>query len=188
MTGPGRGGARRAAFAIGSNQGDRLAMLRRAVEGLAATPHVFLVAVSPVYETVPVGGPEQRDFLNAVVVADTPLSPRSLLDRALALEQAAGRVREQRWGPRTLDIDLLAVGDLVVGEPDLAVPHPRIAERAFVLIPWAHADPAAVLPGGVAVLELAGDIDRSGVHQRPDLVLDLPPTRRREVPSAGPPL
>ena len=121
----------RAFVALGSNLGDRWARLREAVTGL---PDV--VAVSAVYETDPVGGPAgQPPFLNAVVELDTVLSPRELLEVAQGLEAAAQRVRAERWGPRTLDVDVLLVGDLVVDEPDLVVPHPRLWERPFVLVP-----------------------------------------------------
>jgi 2-amino-4-hydroxy-6-hydroxymethyldihydropteridine diphosphokinase len=121
----------RAFLALGSNLGDRWATLRQAA---AAVPDV--VAVSPVYETAPVGGPEgQGAFLNCVVELDTDRSPRELLDLCRTLEEAARRVRVERWGPRTLDVDVLLVGDLVVDEPDLTVPHPRMWERSFVLVP-----------------------------------------------------
>lgn len=170
---------RRAAFSLGSNQGDRVAMLQGAVDALAAVPELSVTAVSPVFETDPVGGPEQPDYLNAVAVADTSLSPRELLVHALAIEQRFGRVRNRRWGPRTLDIDLLAVADLVVDEPGLTVPHPRLLERAFVLVPWASADPTAVLPDGSMVRELASAADRAGVRERPDLVLMAPAVEPR---------
>ena len=111
---------------LGSNLGDRLAHLQAAVDGLARTPGVEVVAVSPVYETAPVGGPPQDDYLNAVVALDTELTPRALLDVAQRLEAAEHRVRRERWGPRTLDVDVLLVGDEVVDEPDLVVPHPRL--------------------------------------------------------------
>ena len=123
----------RAYLGLGSNLGDRAGHLRRAV---AALPGV--VGVSPVYETDPVGGPPgQPAFLNLVVALETDRSPRQLLDLAHALEQAAGRVRTVKDGPRTLDVDVLLVGDLRVDEPDLVVPHPRMWERRFVLAPLA---------------------------------------------------
>jgi 2-amino-4-hydroxy-6-hydroxymethyldihydropteridine diphosphokinase len=123
----------RAYLGLGSNLGDRRARLRAAV---AALPDV--VAVSPVYETEPVGGPPGQDpYLNVVVQLDTDLAPRELLDVAHRLEQAAGRVRTEPNGPRTLDVDVLLVGDLTVREPDLVVPHPRMWERRFVLAPLA---------------------------------------------------
>ena len=123
----------RAYLGLGSNLGDRRAHLRAAV---AALPDV--VAVSPVYETDPVGGPPgQGPYLNLVVALETNLSARELLDVAHSLEDAAGRVRKERDGPRTLDVDVLLVGDLCVDEPDLVVPHPRMWERRFVLAPLA---------------------------------------------------
>lgn len=125
----------RAHLGIGSNLGDRLAHLQLAVDSLASEPRIRVVAVSPVYETDPVGGPVQDDFLNAVVAIDTDLSARELLDVAMFVEQAAHRVREERWGPRTLDVDILTYGDATIAEPDLVVPHPRMHERAFVLAP-----------------------------------------------------
>ena len=133
---------RRAYLGIGTNLGDRLAYLQLAVDALAAAEDVHFVAVSPVYETAPVGGPEQPDYLNAVVAVDTPLTPRALLRLAQAIEADADRVRTVRWGPRTLDVDVLVVGDEHVDEPDLVVPHPRMTERAFVLVPLADLDPA----------------------------------------------
>lgn len=129
----------RAFLAIGSNLGDRAGHLRRAV---AAMPDV--VRVSPVYETGPVGGPEQGRYLNAVVELDTELGPRALLELCGWLEADAERLRVERWGPRTLDVDVLLVGDLTVDEPDLEVPHPRMWERRFVLAPLADLAPELV--------------------------------------------
>jgi 2-amino-4-hydroxy-6-hydroxymethyldihydropteridine diphosphokinase len=132
----------RAYLGIGTNLGDRLAHLQGAVDGVAATPGVDVVAVSPVYETAPVGGPPQPDYLNAVVAVETARAPSELLALAHRLEADADRVRLERWGPRTLDVDVLLVGDLRVDEPDLVVPHPRMTERAFVLVPLADLDRA----------------------------------------------
>ena len=130
----------RAFLALGSNLGDRWAHLRAAVDGL---PDV--VAVSDVYETDPVGGPGgQGPYLNAVVELDTDLSPRALLEVAQRLERAAGRVRGERWGARTLDVDVLLVGELAVDEPDLVVPHPRLRDRPFVLVPLHDVAPEVV--------------------------------------------
>lgn len=122
--------SRRAFLGLGSNLGDRRRHLRDAV---AAIPD--LVAVSPLYETDPVGGPEQGAFLNCVVELRTERSPHDLLALCRSLEQAARRVRLERWGPRTLDVDVLLVGDLTVDDPELVVPHPRMYERGFVLAP-----------------------------------------------------
>jgi len=134
----------RAYLGIGSNLGDRAAYLQLAVDQLAAEPGVTVVAVSPVYETDPVGGPAQDDFLNAVVAVDVELDPRRLLDVALAIEQVAHRVRVERWGPRTLDVDVLIHGEARVSEPDLEIPHPRMWERAFVLAPLHDVAPEQV--------------------------------------------
>jgi 2-amino-4-hydroxy-6-hydroxymethyldihydropteridine diphosphokinase len=126
---------------MGSNLGDSRAQLRTAVDALGDE----VVAVSPVYETEPVGGPSgQRPYLNIVVELDTDDSPRRLLERCRALETVAGRVRAERWGPRTLDVDVLLVDDLEVHEPDLEVPHPRMWERRFVLAPLADLAPELV--------------------------------------------
>jgi 2-amino-4-hydroxy-6-hydroxymethyldihydropteridine diphosphokinase len=143
---------RRAFVGLGSNLGDRRALLQAAVEGLAEAGDV--VAVSPLYETEPVGGPAgQGPYLNAVVELTTEDSPRRLLARCRALEEAAGRVRAERWGPRTLDADVLYVEGCEVDEPDLVVPHPRLWERRFVLAPLADLAPDLVPPSR---LEAAG--------------------------------
>ncbi|MCZ7528157.1 MAG: 2-amino-4-hydroxy-6-hydroxymethyldihydropteridine diphosphokinase [Acidimicrobiia bacterium] len=134
---------RRAYLGLGSNLGDRLERLQSAVDGLAAAEGVTVVAVSPVYETEPVG-PPQPDYLNAVVSIDTQLTPRQLLEVARRLEAEAGRVRGERWGSRSLDVDLLLVGDEEVCETDLVVPHPRLRERAFVLAPLSDLAPDLV--------------------------------------------
>ena len=141
---------RRAYLGLGSNLDDRLALLQSAVDGLAAADGVTVVGVSSVYETDPIG-PDQPDYLNAVVAVDTSLSARALLELAHSLEQDAQRVRRQRWGPRTLDVDVLLVGDERVHEPDLEVPHPRLHERAFVRVPLADVAPdvEATLPGSI---------------------------------------
>ena len=132
----------RAYLGIGSNLGERLGYLQLAVDQLAAADGVTVVGVSPVYETAPVGGPEQPDYLNAVVGVDTALTAHELLGVAQAVESEAERVRTVRWGPRTLDVDVLLVGDERIDTPDLMVPHPRLAERAFVVVPLADLDPA----------------------------------------------
>ena len=132
--------ARRAFLGLGSNLGDRLAYLQGAVDTL---PDV--VAVSRVYETDPVGGPGGQDaFLNAVAALDTALSARELLEWCRRCEAAADRVRAEHWGPRTLDVDVLLVGDESVDEPDLVVPHPLLWQRSFVLIPLADVAPDLV--------------------------------------------
>jgi 2-amino-4-hydroxy-6-hydroxymethyldihydropteridine diphosphokinase len=133
----------RAYLALGSNLGDRAATLQRALDGLGATPGVRVVAVSKVYETEPVG-PPQPEYLNAVVALDTDLGARALLEVAQGLEREALRTRGERFGPRTLDVDVLLVGDDPVDEPDLVVPHPRMWERDFVLAPLADVAPDLV--------------------------------------------
>lgn len=153
----------RAALALGSNLGDRLASLGLAVGTLAATSGVTVVAVSPIFETEPVGGPEQPDFLNAVVVVDTSLSPAELLDLAHRIESAAGRTREVHWGARTLDVDLLALDDVVVDTADLTLPHPRAHLRGFVLRPWAEVDPDFVVVGHGRVRDLLDQVGDAGV-------------------------
>ncbi len=135
----------RAVLGLGANLGDARATLRGAIAALAAEPDVFLIAVSGLWSTAAVGGPEQPDYLNAVVLVDTTRAPAELLDLTHELEAAAGRVREVRWGPRTLDIDVLAVEGITSAEPDLTLPHPRAHERAFVLAPWAQLQPGADL-------------------------------------------
>jgi 2-amino-4-hydroxy-6-hydroxymethyldihydropteridine diphosphokinase len=136
----------RAFVGLGSNLGDRRAHLLAALEGLRAGGDV--VAVSPLYETAPVGGPEdQGPYLNVVVELSTTSTPRRLLERCRALEAAAGRVRTVRWGPRTLDADVLWVEGWQVDEPDLVVPHPRLWERRFVVQPLADLAPDLVTSG-----------------------------------------
>jgi 2-amino-4-hydroxy-6-hydroxymethyldihydropteridine diphosphokinase len=143
---------RRAYLGLGSNLGARAHALQHAVDGLAAADGVTVVEVSSVYETDPVGGPEQPDYLNAVVAIDTDRTPRELLQIAKRLEDEAGRVPGERWGPRPLDVDVLLVGDDEVDEEDLVVPHPRLYDRAFVMVPLAELDPmlAPWVPAGAA--------------------------------------
>ena len=142
-------------IALGGNLGDRRANLERAVELLDADPALELVAVSSLRETDPVGYENQPRFLNGALAADTALSPRELLDRLLAVERELGRERRgPRFGPRTVDLDLLLYGDDTVDEPGLTVPHPRLAERRFVLEPLAELDPALALPDGRRVRDL----------------------------------
>lgn len=138
---------------LGSNLGDRLANLQRAVDLLAGTDGIEVVRSSRVYETEPVG-PPQSDYLNAVVEVATRIGPRGTLEACLEVERRMGRVRNERWGPRVIDLDLLTHGDDDVEKPDLIVPHPRMHERAFVLIPLLEiaADPR--LPGGRRVANL----------------------------------
>ncbi|MDT4891881.1 MAG: 2-amino-4-hydroxy-6-hydroxymethyldihydropteridine diphosphokinase [Pseudonocardiales bacterium] len=161
-------GVSQAVLSIGANLGDREASLQAAVDAFRD----WLVAVSPVYETAPWGPVPQDDYLNAVLVArDIDAGPRDWLRRAQAAEQAAGRTRDVRWGPRTLDVDVIVVDDAVSADPDLTLPHPRAAERAFVLVPWRAVQPSARL-GGVPVEELVAALpadEVAGVRPRPDL-------------------
>ena len=162
-----------AVLALGSNLGDRGDILQGGVDAIAGLPEVRLTAVSPVYETVPVGGPPQPDYLNAVVLAETDLPPRELLDGLHEIEAAFDRVRLVRWGPRTLDIDILTVVGEHSDDPELTLPHPRAHERSFVLAPWHDLDPGAELPGYGPVADLLAGLDASGIR-RSDLTLVLP--------------
>ena len=134
------------ALALGSNMGDSAAILQGAVDDLASVDGISVIAVSRAYETDPVGGPEQDAYLNAVALVVTDLDPWELLAVTQSIEQHWHRVREVRWGPRTLDIDILAVGEETVDSDDLVIPHPRAHERAFVLVPWLDVDPEAPDP------------------------------------------
>jgi len=166
---------RRTVIAMGSNLGDRLDYLQGGLDGLFDTPRITFLAVSPVYETAPVGGPEQPDYLNAVVIAETTMPARAVLERCLSLEDAYGRVRDERWGPRTLDLDLIIYGDEVSNSPGLTLPHPHAHERAFVLAPWHDADPEAQLPGHGPVADLLAALGTAGVARVEGAVLH-PPT------------
>ncbi|GAA2843281.1 2-amino-4-hydroxy-6-hydroxymethyldihydropteridine diphosphokinase [Kitasatospora sp. CM 4170] len=171
-------GQRCAVIALGSNLGNRLDTLQGAVDALADTPGLRIKAVSAVYETEAVGGPdEQPNYYNAVVVLRTSLPPHDLLERGNAIEDAFGRVRTVRWGPRTLDVDILAYEGVTSDDPQLLLPHPRSHERAFVLAPWLDAQPEAELPGHGrvgALLDALGGADAQGVRRRDDIRLTLP--------------
>jgi len=160
VTGP-RSSPLPAVLSLGSNLGDRLAHLRAAVAALA--PY----AVSSVWQTAPVGGVEQDDYLNAVVLCR--LDAAAAWSRAQAAEAQAGRARTVRWGPRTLDVDVVLADG--APPPGLLLPHPRAHERAFVLAPWLEVQPAALLPGRGAVADLLSGLDVTGVVRRPDLEL-----------------
>ena len=166
------GSERLVVLALGANLGDRAATLRAAARELAGSPGLRLVAASSVYETGPVGGPDnQPAYLNAVLVFSSVLPAREVLGLGLAVEAAHGRTREVRWGPRTLDVDVIVVGDETSDDPELELPHPRVHERPFVLIPWLEADPGATLPGWGPVAHLVGPESASGVVLRSDLRL-----------------
>ena len=153
-------------LALGANLGAAQETLRAAVSDLAGTRGIEVTDVSPLARTAAVG-PEQPDYLNAVVLARTTLSPRDLLRATQAVEHAHGRERAERWGPRTLDVDIVVYGSVLAVTDDLELPHPRAHERAFVLEPWSQVDPQAVLPGlgGGPVAALAATApDRGGVR------------------------
>ncbi|MDR1767186.1 MAG: 2-amino-4-hydroxy-6-hydroxymethyldihydropteridine diphosphokinase [Propionibacteriaceae bacterium] len=154
---------------LGSNLGDRAALLRAAAEELLVAADGRIWAVSSIYQTRPVGYGDQDDFFNAVMVFDSALAPARVLAAGQRVERLLGRRRTIRWGPRTADIDLIAAGERVVRTDDLTLPHPRAHQRAFVLVPWLEAQPDAVLPGRGPVAELAARLDASGVRRRPDL-------------------
>lgn len=157
----GASGPARAYVGLGSNLGDRRATLERAVEHLAEHSDIRVVAVSTIRTTEPWGSAAQPPFLNAVVAVDTRLSPRAVLEVLLEIEQRLGRVRGQRWGPRTVDLDLLLYDDAVVDEPGLVVPHPRLHERRFALEPLAELDPGLFVPGRGTVAELLAALETS---------------------------
>jgi len=130
-----------------------------------------VLAVSPVYQTVPVGGPAQPDYLNAVLIVQTGLPPRELLEAAHRIEADFGRVRAERFGPRTLDVDIISYADQISSDPVLALPHPRAHERAFVLVPWHDIDSQAELSGRGAVDQLLAGLSRDGLRRLPDAVI-----------------
>jgi 2-amino-4-hydroxy-6-hydroxymethyldihydropteridine diphosphokinase len=158
-----------AVFSLGSNLGDRFDYLQGAANALRATPGLTITGISSVYETTPVGLVEQPDFLNIVVVTESTLTSMVMLERALAIEDAYSRVRLVPGGPRTVDVDLIAVGDRVLNGETLTLPHPRAHERAFVLTPWLEVEPDAELVGHGRVADLLAGLDASGVRRRDDL-------------------
>jgi 2-amino-4-hydroxy-6-hydroxymethyldihydropteridine diphosphokinase len=160
----------RAVLSLGSNLGDRFGYLKLAADGFGAA----VVAASPVYETPAWGGVEQPDFLNALLVVEEAGTDHwGWLRRGQALEQAAERVREVRWGPRTLDVDVVTVDGVTSADPELLLPHPGTPERASVLVPWLDLDPEAVLPGHGRVADLLAALPSSEVEglRKTDLVL-----------------
>lgn len=161
-----------AVLSIGANLGDRFAALQNAVDDLAE--FVTVRAVSPVYETSPVGGPEgQRDYLNAVLLVTATPPPAELVAIGKRVERRAGRVPSERWGPRALDVDVVAYGDVVSDDPEATVPHPRAHERAFVLRPWLDVDPDAEVPGRGRVADLLASATGE-VRRCDEYVLRLP--------------
>lgn len=160
-------------YSLGSNLGERLEYLQGATDLLRATPGLRVTAVSSVYETEPVGPVDQPDFLNIIVLAESTLASMVMLERAQAIENGFGRVRAVPLGPRTIDVDLIAVGDRVINTEVLVLPHPRAHERAFVLVPWLEVDPDAELVGHGRVADLVAGLDTSGVRLRQDLVIEF---------------
>ncbi len=165
--------ARIVVLSLGSNLGDRLGHLQLGVSVLCSAG-LSCGAVSGVFETDPVGGPEQDNYLNAVLLASSALPARDILARCQAAEATAGRVRSQRWGPRTLDVDIIAYGEEVSDDPELTLPHPRAHERAFVLLPWLDVAPDATLPGYGPVARLPVVVRPAGIRRQPQLRLSLP--------------
>ncbi|MFG2983297.1 2-amino-4-hydroxy-6-hydroxymethyldihydropteridine diphosphokinase [Streptomyces sp. NPDC048258] len=165
-----------AVIALGANLGNRLETLQGAIDALGDTPGLRVKAVSPVYETEPWGVEpgSQPAYFNAVVKVRTTLPPSSLLERGQAIEEAFDRVREERWGPRTIDVDIISYAEVVSDDPVLTLPHPRAHQRAFVLAPWNDIDAEARIPGHGAVGALLAGIGLTGVTPRPDLELRLP--------------
>lgn len=171
--------SRTAVLALGSNIGDRLQNLQRGVLALCGDG-LNCRAVSAVFETAPVGGPAQDDFLNAVLLADSALPASEILRRCQRAEADLGRVRSVRWGPRTLDVDVITYGCEISANPELTLPHPRAHERAFVLAPWLDVAPDADLPGHGPVADLLAAVGRDGVRRVPELRLVLPAGRAEE--------
>lgn len=159
-----------AVLALGANIGNPEDALRGAIVALSDHRDIALRNVSRVYETEPVGGPEQPRFLNAVAVIETALEPHELLRVTQAIEEQWHRTREVHWGPRTLDIDIIAMGNLKMDSSDLVIPHPRAHERAFVLIPWLEIEPDATLPDLGAMRDYLRELDDAGVEHT-DVVL-----------------
>ena len=158
-----------AAIGLGANLGDAAATLREAVAELADLPDTELLRASRLYRTPAWGRTEQPDFINAVVLVETAVPARELLDALLAIERDFGRVRVdgERWGPRTLDLDLLLFGDAVIDEPGLRVPHPHLHERAFALLPLVEIAPQLVIPGIGNVAAIAADMAADGIEALP---------------------
>ena len=161
----------KATISLGSNLGDRFAYLQNALDAINEMTGTQVHSVSPVFETDPVGGPEQGQFLNAVAVVKTVLSPEQFLAATQEIELSQNRERNEHWGPRTLDIDLLAMDTEVRSTPELELPHPRAHERAFVLLLWSLLDPDFVIPGKASVVQLLENIEVTGIRYRNDLAL-----------------
>jgi 2-amino-4-hydroxy-6-hydroxymethyldihydropteridine diphosphokinase len=161
----------RVVLSAGTNLGDRLGTLQGCVQAIARLPGTDVLAISAVYETAPVGGPPQPDYLNVVLLVQTGMPPHDLLAAVGGIEAGFGRVRAERFGPRTLDIDIIDYDGQVSDDPVLTLPHPRAHERAFVLAPWHDLDPGAELPGHGPIADLLAALDQAGVRPVPDAVL-----------------
>ena len=167
----------RVVLSVGSNLGDRLGTLQGCVQAIGGLPETDVLAISPVYETAPVGGPAQSDYLNAVLIVGTGLAALDLLAGTQRIEADFGRIRvegAERFGPRTLDIDIISYDEEISGDPVLTLPHPRAHERAFVLVPWHDIDPAASLPDRGPVAALLARLDPHGVRRQPGVLLGAP--------------
>lgn len=160
-------------LSIGSNLGDKFENLQTAVTKISQHPKILNLVTSALYVTEPFGGPDQDDFLNAVITFETHLTAEELLAFVQQLENEAKRVREVRWGPRTLDLDILTFGDLVQTSEKLTIPHPRISERAFVLVPWLEIAPDAQIPTIGKLSDLCAAVDKSTVQLNRDMKLKV---------------
>jgi 2-amino-4-hydroxy-6-hydroxymethyldihydropteridine diphosphokinase len=175
-------GRRHVVLAVGSNLGDRLGTLQGCVNAIGGLPDTDVLAISPVYQTAPVGGPSQPDYLNAVLAVATGLGPEDLLAALHGIEADFGRVRKERFGPRTLDIDIISYQGELSDADALTLPHPRAHERAFVLAPWHDIEADAELPGHGPVAALLAAVDQTGVQRLPDAVLRPPGTGPYRAP------
>ncbi len=150
----------KAFIGAGSNQGDKVQNINRALELLNSNPAVSLLKVASLYKTEPVGYTQQDWFVNTVAEIETSLNPRELLDLLMSIERKMGRRRLIRWGPRNIDLDILLYDTLTIKEPDLEIPHPRLTERAFVVVPLAEIYPDLILPGGFTASELGAKLQK----------------------------
>ncbi len=160
---------------VGSNLGDPESIVVQAIDDVASALEASSEQRSSLYRTAPVGGPEQPDYVNAVLIVDSSLEPMEVLARLQGIEQQAGRVRDVRWGPRTLDLDIVLADFLESDDPTLTLPHPRAHERAFVLVPWCEIDPQAMLPVHGSIAEI---IERGLVDQEIEMLAGPQPKDR----------
>jgi 2-amino-4-hydroxy-6-hydroxymethyldihydropteridine diphosphokinase len=165
---------RRVVFSLGSNIGERADTLQGALDALLEAPGLDFIGVSGVYETKPLGNSNQPYFLNAVVVAKTALPAKALLERAQGVEHVFHRTREIPWGPRTVDVDIVMVGDESAADRELILPHPRAHERAFVLVPWHEVEPDGELPGHGRIADLLDGVKDQEIRRCDDVALRPP--------------